>query len=97
VLDPGQALQRRAQVVGREPALDRPQLVQNQLEPQLGGLVLEDEEQLVVVLRDADRVLGGQHLVELEIPPVRHVDLEVADDAGLQGPLVRRHCRVLLR
>ena len=88
VLDPGQALERRPQLVGGELPLHRAQLVQDQLEPQLGGLVLQDEQQLVVVLGHADRVLRGEDLVQMQIAPVREVDLEVADDAVLERPFV---------
>ena len=84
VLDPGQALERRAQLVGGELPLHRAQLVQHQLEPQLGGLVLQDEQQLVVVLGHADRVLRGQDLVQVQVLAVREIDLEVPDDAVLQ-------------
>jgi hypothetical protein len=73
---------------------DRAQLVQHQLQPQLRGLVLEDEQQLVVVLGHADRVLRVEDLVEVQILPVREIDLEVPDDAVLEGPAVAIHpCR----
>jgi hypothetical protein len=88
VLDSGQPLERRPQLVRGEPALHRPQLVQDQFEPQLGRLVLQDEQQLVMVLRHAHRVLGGQDLVEVQILPVREVDLEIADDAVLERTLM---------
>nr|BFE69167.1 hypothetical protein GCM10020092_024680 [Actinoplanes digitatis] len=97
MLDPGEALERRPQVVGGQLPLHRAQLVPDQLEPELRGLVLEDEEQLVVVLGDADGVLRGQDLVEVKVPPVRQIDLEVTDDASLKRPLVRRHSPTLLR
>ena len=51
VLDPGDALQRGAEVVGAEPGGGAAELVQDQLQPQLRGLVLDDEQHLVVVLR----------------------------------------------
>jgi hypothetical protein len=91
VFDPGQALQRRPQLVGRDLVLHRAQLVQHQFQPQLRGLVLEDEQQLVVVLGHADRVLRVQDLVEVQILPVREIDLEVADDAVLEGSLFTGH------
>ena len=50
VLDARDALQRGCElVVAQQPARGR-QLVQHQLQPQLRGLVLDDEQQLVVVL-----------------------------------------------
>jgi hypothetical protein len=97
VLDPGEALERRPQVVRGQLPLHGAQLVQDQLEPELRGLVLQDEEQLVVVLGDADGMLRRQDLVEMQVPPVGQIDLEVPDDSGLQGPLVRRHFPTLLR
>ena len=50
VLDPRDALQRRGELVVAQQAAGGRQLVQHELEPQLGGLVLDDEQQLVVVL-----------------------------------------------
>ena len=64
VLDPGEALERGREVVGPQQVAGRAQLVQHQLEPELGGLVLDDEEQLVVLRRHAQGVLGAQELVQ---------------------------------
>jgi hypothetical protein len=64
VLDPGHPLQGRCQVVGAEQASGRPELVDHQLEPQLGGLVLDDEQHLVVLRWVALRLLGRQQPVE---------------------------------
>ena len=47
-LDAGQALEGRPEIVGVDQLGDGVQLVQHELEPQLGGLVLDDEQQLVV-------------------------------------------------
>jgi hypothetical protein len=57
VLDPGEPLQRGREVIGRQQRASRPQLVDQQLQPQLGGLVLDDEQQLVVLRRVAERPL----------------------------------------
>ena len=50
LLDPRQALLRRAEIVDRQRREHRVQLVDDQPHPQLARLVLDDEEQLVVVL-----------------------------------------------
>jgi hypothetical protein len=55
VLDAGELLQRGREHVGGEVVAGGAQLVQEELQPQLGGLVLDDEQQLVVV----DGVLRG--------------------------------------
>ncbi|MBG9885165.1 hypothetical protein ABE10_00900, partial [Bacillus toyonensis] len=57
VLDAGDVLERRTQVVLRETAPCGAELVQHELEPKLRRLVLDDEQQLVVVLGDAHRML----------------------------------------
>ena len=62
VLHPGQAFQRRGEVVVAQVRPGAAELVQHQLEPQLARLVLDDEQQLVVVLRVAPRVLGRQQV-----------------------------------
>ena len=49
--------------------------MQRQLHPQFAGLVLDDEEQLVV--RVAQRVLRLEHAVEREIVAVAHALGEV--------------------
>ena len=65
----------------------RVDLVQDQLEPQLRDLVLDDEQQLVVLGRGADRLLRAQQLVELQVGLV-------ADLAVRAGSRFR--CRLLL-
>ena len=62
-----QDLDRARQLVALQ-AFDRGvELVQDQLEPQLGDLMLDDEQHLVVLGRIADRLLRAQQLVELQI------------------------------
>ncbi|KDB52856.1 hypothetical protein X805_15900 [Sphaerotilus natans subsp. natans DSM 6575] len=73
--DAGQHLERRLQFVARDGADRGGQLVQHQLHPQLGGLVLDDEQQLVVVRRE--RLLRGEDLVELQIVAIAHVAGEI--------------------
>jgi len=87
VLDPGQPLQRRRELVGRDERPGRVQLVQQQLQPQLGHLVLHDEQQLVVLHRLAARVLCRQQGVEVEVGAVRHRLREVGGDPLLQHAL----------
>jgi hypothetical protein len=69
----------------------RAHLVQHQLHPQLAGLVLDDEQHLVMGGRQ--RVLGRENLVQMQIVAIAHVTAEVelgflvADDgcAAMQG------------
>jgi len=72
-LDPAhsrQVLECRLQVIGDdEPSRGR-QLVQGQLHPQLGCLVDDDEEQLVMTV--GARLLGSEQFVELEVIAVTH-------------------------
>jgi len=44
--------------------------VHHELEPELGGLVLDDEQELVVLGRLTARVLGAEQLVEGEVVAV---------------------------
>ena len=62
VLDARQALQGVVDVVGIEVGTDAAQLMQHEFEPQLRGLVLHDEKQLVVMRWIAPQVLRGQQL-----------------------------------
>jgi hypothetical protein len=64
-LDPGDRLERRTGLVGLQARRDRTQLVAHHLEPQLAGLVHDDEEQLVVMLGPAERPLEAEQLPEL--------------------------------
>ena len=87
MLDPRQPLERGGEVVGGQQRARRAQLVDEQLEPELGGLVLDDEQQLVVLRRVALRLLGGEQEVEPQVVAVRHLLPEVALDAGLEVPV----------
>ncbi len=84
VLDAREDLEGRLQVVAAHVRDGRAQLVEDELEPQLAGLVLDDEEHLVVVRRVAQGHLRGEELVELQIAPVRHAVLEVGDHAFVE-------------
>src|SRR5262245_13753973 len=59
----------------------RGELVDHELHPQLRGLVLDDEEHLVVVRRA--RPLRREQRVELEVAAVRGVGGEVGEIAGI--------------
>ena len=95
VLDPGQRLAGAADVVGVETAPDGAQFVQRQLQPQLRGLVLDDEERLVVVV--ADRALRGQQRVQRQVTAVVHPRAEVRLHTVLDGAdaVVDRHAASL--
>jgi hypothetical protein len=87
--DPGQHLEGRLQLVAAHMAHRGAQLVQHQLHPELAGLVLHDEQHLVVLGRE--RVLGAQQLVQVQVVAVAHGPREVelraflADDLGAAG------------
>jgi hypothetical protein len=86
VLDAGQAFQRVVHVVGSEVATRRAELVEDQFQPQLGGLVLHDEQQLVVMRWITLRVLRGQQRVQLQVVGVAHGFGEVGMHRRLDGP-----------
>ena len=84
VLDPGDALERAIEPVFAKVADGRLQFGDDQLHPQLRGLVLDDEQQLVVVVRRAARLLGGQQHVETQVSGVTQAVAEVGGDADFQ-------------
>ena len=84
VLDPGDALEGLRQLVGAQQVAGAGELVQHELQPELGGLVLDDEQQLVVVLGRAHGVLGTQQGLEVEVAAVAHPLPEVGDDARVE-------------
>jgi hypothetical protein len=61
--------------------------VEQQPDPELGRLVLDDEEQLVVM--PAERLLRGQQQVEAQVVRVGQVLAQIAPDAGFEWPLGR--------
>ena len=85
---PGEDLERRLELVAADPADARPQFVDDELHPQLGGLMLDDEEHLVVVL--AERCLGTEQRVELQVARVGHLPGEIGVDAGFEFALGHR-------
>ena len=98
VLDAGDALERGAEIVGAQPGGRAAELVQHQLQPQLRGLVLDDEQHFVVVLGLADRLLGTEKGGQLEVGRVAHPGTEIADDSLVQfaGVLLNGHCAAFL-
>jgi len=70
---PRQGLERRLQIVRCDQPAGRVQLVDRKLHPEFGGLVLDDEQRLVVGRRK--QMLGVQNLVELEIIRIGHIDV----------------------
>ena len=81
LLDAREALLGRAEIVGGQAREHLLELVDDQPHPQLGGLVLDDEQQLVVVLGLAQRMLGVEQLVQVEIARVGQAAAEIAGDA----------------
>ena len=69
--DAGEILVDLDQLVGADQRTRQPQLVDGLLEPELLGLVDDDEQQLVMMI--GDRVLGVEQLVERQILAVGHV------------------------
>ena len=88
VFDPGDALERGLQLIGGDEAPGVEEFVDDEPEPQLRGLVLDDEEQLIVVFGTADWMLGAEETVEVEIRPVCHRLLEVGVDPGFEVAFV---------
>ena len=77
LLHPRQALERHGQVIGSQVELRSAQLVEHQLEPELGGLVLDDEQHLVVVRGAAHDMLGAEDLIQVQVGAVGEIDSEV--------------------
>ena len=78
-------LERRLELVAPDEGEGRAQLVQDQLEPKLARLVLDDEEHLVMVRRIAQRHLRREQLVELQVSAVRHAIAEIGDHPVFEG------------
>ena len=70
----------------------RAQLVKHELEPELGRLVLDDKEHLVVVLGLAERPLRGEQVVETEVRGVIEV---LAPGASIRGIIVWHATRIV--
>src|SRR6185312_1947511 len=89
LLHPRQDLEAGFQLVLLDVADGGMQLVQHQLDPELGGLVLDDEQHLVVVT--GHRVLGREQHVELQVPGVGLLGLEVGADTLFQLAFIAAH------
>ena len=72
----------------------RVQLVQSQLEPELGHLVLDNEQHLVVMRGLAERPLGTEELVQLQqrLVPRLPGRFEIGLSIGLAMRLARLFC-----
>ncbi|MCY1423661.1 hypothetical protein D9M71_393810 [compost metagenome] len=68
--DPRQHLEGRRQLTQPNVFAGGLELVQHQLHPQLGGLVLDDEQHLVMVRRQ--RVLGAENTPQVQVVAVAH-------------------------
>jgi MFS family permease len=79
---PGGHLEGRGEVVGADPLARRLELVQRQLQPQLGRLVHDDEQHLVMLRRK--RPLAVEQPVELQVLAIAHRLAEVGMGAGLR-------------
>jgi len=92
-----QNLDRARQFVALE-TLDRGvELVNDELEPELGDLMLNDEQHLIVLWRIANRLLRAQQFVELQISVVAKLVSADRPDLGNQGSIFFRpgfccHC-----
>src|ERR1700726_3852219 len=74
-LHAGKDLLARIEVVRAYALARRTQLIKDQLEPQLSDLMLDDEQHLVVVSLAAERMLGVQQAIEMEIARIGHPPL----------------------
>ena len=72
--DTGQHLEGGAQLVLADRALGRADLVDGELHPQFRGLVLDDEQQLV--MGGTQRLLRVEHALEVQIVGIGHAVLE---------------------
>jgi hypothetical protein len=91
---PRQHLEGLVELVRRDPALGRHQLVQHQLHPQLGGLVLHDEQHLVV--RRRERALRPEQGIELQVVAVAHRMAEIELGMLVLNDLLGRRRRLVL-
>lgn len=62
--------------------------MRHQLEPELAGLVLDDEQHFIVVLWNAYRMLCGENSFQIQVASVGHGISEVGTDTGLDVALI---------
>jgi hypothetical protein len=67
--------------------------VHQELDPQLAGVVLDDEQHLVV--HGGYRSLRREQLVQVQVVAVRPALVELDVDAGLKLATILAHCRSL--
>ena len=89
------------ELVGAQQVAAPSELVEHELQPELGGLVLDDEQQFVVMRGVAQRLLRAEQVVEVEVVAVESSAAEVGDDVRIEAPRVvvdgHRPSVVLLR
>ena len=83
-----QYLARLPDLVALQVADGRAQLVDHQLHPQLGHLVLDDEQQFVMVDRIGYRLLRRQQSIQSQVTAVGQASFQIGVDACFQGSLV---------
>jgi hypothetical protein len=81
---PREMLYRRWQVVIRNSPHCGLEFVNDQLDPEFRDLMLDDEQHLVVVRRIAERPLGVQQRIELQVRRVIAVAFEVGMNGGFE-------------
>ena len=91
LLHPRQDLQAGIDVIGLQVQDRCLQLVDQQLHPQLGDVVLHDEQHLVVMRRLAQRLLCRQQGVQMQIAAVGDLSVEIGLDTGFEIALVVGH------
>jgi hypothetical protein len=80
-----QHLEGRLEIIGADPVAGGAQLVTDELQPQLGGLVLDDEQHLVVLSRPG--TLRREELIEREVVAIAHLAAAEVDVRALvRGP-----------
>ena len=76
-LDPSQDLETGVERVTAHMIAGGPQFMQNEFEPEFRGLMLDDEQQLIVMGWITQRALGAQQLVEAQIARIDQAVLEI--------------------
>lgn len=84
VAHPRQVLDRLRESVRPHPADGAADLVNDQLDPELGDLVPDDEQHLVMMRRVAERHLRRQQAIELQVTGVIVIPGQVAVDRMLE-------------
>ena len=69
----------------------RLQLVDQQFHPQLGNVVLHDEQHFVVVLRLTQRLLRRQQRIQMQIATIGDLPVQIGLDTGFKIALIVIH------